>query len=346
MRIHSLPVVPVPAAGLPIAAAMPTRADLYQPRMAEGEWVRGAERDTYRKVFGGLGAAAGAFGSHFVLAAAGGWAGMAVAGALGLGPLGAAAGLALGLYGAVKLQGKTGIGRKLGGRLGGVLGDVAGRVAHHLGVPLHSTHIETTRNYSYGAMKSLLGNLHHNSHPRISSEDARRFIAGLKPGDVVLTNDEASTPFALATLVLTGRGADFTHGLVFTGGGRTVEATMELGVRERDLADILVHKHHAIAIRPQYEPGQDQAVVQAARDMVGKPYDFKFRLGNDGFYCSEAVYEALKRGAPQLEFRSRPLITREVIVPSDLLRTEDAEVVAEAGVGRTMVDSYLAKFVP
>lgn len=326
--------------------ALPVQADRFQQREAESHPIRGADLQTCRKVWAGSGAAVGAFSSHFVAAGLGLWAGAAVAGALGFGPVGAVVGAALGAAAAVKVQFKTWLGRELGARAGAVAGEFLGRAAHAAGLPLPSHLVETTRNFSYSGMREVLDRVDHNSHPRISQAEAQAFVAALQPGDVVLTNDESSTPFALATLVLTGRGCDFTHGILHVGNGRTVEARMKGGVQRGDLVDVLTKKHHAVALRPHYQPGQAQAVVDAAEQMVGRPYDFKFKLGNDALYCSEAVYETVKTGAPQVHFRSRPVLNREVIVPSDLLRTPDADVVAEAGVGRTMFDAYLAKLVP
>lgn len=346
MIVHPAVHVPTPAAAAAARPPLPVQADSFQRRMAPTGAVRGADLSTYRRTLAGAGAAVGAFSSHFVAAGLGIWAGSALAGALGFGPVGAVVGAAIGAAAAVKVQFKTWMGREIGARLGALAGDYAGKGAYAAGLPLPGHIVETTRNFSYTGMREVLDDVSHNSHPRISLADAQAFVAALKPGDVVLTNDEASTPFALATLVLTGHGCDFTHGIVHTGGGKTVEARMKGGVQEGDLIDVLTRKHHAVALRPHYQPGQAEAVVAAAKDMVGKPYDFKFKMGNDSFYCSEAVYETLKKGAPQLEFKSRPVLNREVIVPSDLLRTKDADVVAEAGVGRTMFDAYLAKLVP
>lgn len=343
--MHPAVLGPTQAAPQP-RPPLPVQADRFQQRDVESHPVRGADLETYRKVLGGSGAAVGAFGSHFAAAGLGLWAGAAVAGALGFGPIGAVVGAAIGGAAALKVQFKTWAGRRLGARLGAIAGEFAARAAHAAGVPLPSHLVETTRNYSFSGMKQILGKVEHNSHPRISMAEAQAFVSALQPGDVVLTNDESSTPFAIATLVLTGRGCDFTHGIVHTGGGKTVEARMKGGVQRGELIDVLTKKHHAVALRPHYQPGQAEATVAAAEAMVGKPYDFKFKLGNDAFYCSEAVYETLKAGAPQLEFRSRPVLNRQVIVPSDLLRTKDADVVAEAGVGRSMFDAYLAKLVP
>lgn len=347
MIVHPAALAPVPQpAAAPPRPPLPVQADSFQQRMAESHPVRGADLQTYRTTLAGCGAAVGAFGSHFVAAGLGIWAGAALAGALGFGPIGAVVGGAIGAAAAVKVQFKTWMGREVGARLGAIAGDFAGKGAFAAGIPLPSHLVETTRNFSYTGMREVLDDVSHNSHPRISPAEAQAFVAALQPGDVVLTNDEASTPFALATLILTGRGCDFTHGIVHTGNGKTVEARMKGGVQRGDLISVLTQKHHAVALRPHYLPGQADATVAAAEAMIGKPYDFKFKMGNDSFYCSEAVYETLKTGAPQLQFQSRPVLNREVIVPSDLLRTKDADVVAEAGVGRTMFDAYLAKLVP
>ena len=111
---------PTPAPPQP-RPALPVQADRFQQREAESHPVRGADLATYRKVWAGSGAAVGAFGSHFVAAGLGLWAGAAVAGALGFGPVGAVVGAALGAAAAVKVQFKTWLGRELGARAGAVV---------------------------------------------------------------------------------------------------------------------------------------------------------------------------------------------------------------------------------
>lgn len=357
----SMPLLPGDQAGRPEpltsgagekgAPSLPIPAEQYKGSIGEHHSVDDADLSTYRKVFGALGASSFAFASHFAMAGGFAAAGALIGGAVGalLGPAGAiigkVAGGAAGAYAGAKLQGKTLIGRKLAGRLGGLVGDAFGCVAKALRIPLRSDHIEETKNYSYETMKTHLGTTTYTSHPRISGKEADEFISRLKPGDLVLTNDEACTIFSLLIVAADGK-ADFNHALLYEGDGKTLESrTVTHGVAEGDLREVLQHKHHAVAVRPHYEQGQAEAVVEAGKGMIGTKYDYLFGMGDDSMYCSEFAYKAVKEGAPQVNFKKRPLITKEVVLPGDLLRTKEADVVAEAGKDNTLYNSFMAKFV-
>jgi len=333
------------------APPLPVPAEQYKGSINEHHLVKGADLPTYRRVFGALGAANFAFASHFAMAGGFATAGAIIGGAVGalLGPAGAiigkVAGGAAGAYAGTKLQGKTLIGRKLAGRLGGLVGDAFGCVAKALRIPLRSDHIEETKNYSYETMKTHLGDTNYTSHPRISEKQADEFISRLKPGDIVLTNDEACTIFSLLIVAADGK-ADFNHAILYEGDGKTLESrTITHGVAEGNLKEVLQHKHHAVAVRPRYEDGQQEATVEAGKGMIGTKYDYLFGMGDNSMYCSEFVYKAVKKGAPQVSFKKRPLITKEVVLPGDLLRTKQADVVAEAGRDNTLFNSFMAKFV-
>jgi len=333
---------------------LPLQADQYKGSIEEHHWVRGADLSTYKKVFGAIGAANMAFASNIIMPLGMGLAGVYAGDALGNvigGPVGGVvgkiAGGLLGTYAGAKIQGKTLIGRKVGGRIGGMVGDVMGLFARALKIPLRSDHIEETKNYSYDKMKDLLGTTKHTSHPHISPKEADEFISKLKAGDMVLVNDEACTIFSLLIVAVDGK-ADFNHALLYTGDGKTIESrTVTSGVAEGDLKEVLMHKHHAVAVRPHYEPQEKQSsdVVQAAKDKIGVKYDYLFGMGDNSMYCSEVVYKSVKEGAPQVDFKKRPLITKEVVLPGDLLRTTQADVVAETGKDSTLFNSYLAKFI-
>lgn len=334
--------------------SFPIQADQFKGTITPYHWVKGADLDTYKKVFGAAGAANMAFASNILMPAGFGAAGYYAGEALGTmigGPIGGLVGkiaaTLVGAYAGMKLQGKTLIGRKVAGRLGGTVGELMGLFARALKVPLRSDHIEETKNYSYDRMKDLLGTTTHTNHPHIGDKEADEFIAKLKPGDLVLVNDEACTVFSMLIVAVDGK-ADFNHAILYTGDGKTIESrTKTSGVAEGNLKDVLLHKHHAVAIRPHYDPPEKQAadVVAAGKSMIGIKYDFKFKMGDNAMYCSEVVYKAVKKGAPQINFKTRPLITREVILPGDLLRTTQADVITEVGKDNTLFNSYLAKFV-
>lgn len=332
---------------------LPVRADKFKGSVEEYTWEHGKDLKTYNKVCGAIGAATGAFTGNLVPPAVGGYAGAVAGGILGTmaaGPVGGVVGKVIGgLAGAYlggKLHIKSAVGRKVGGRIGGVVGKAFGLFAKALKIPLRSDHIKETKDYSYDKMKTHLDTINYTSHPHISEKNAEKFISKLKPGDLVLTNDEACTIFSIIIAAVNGK-ADYNHALLYTGDGKTIESrTVTSGVAEGDLKDVLMHKHHAVAIRPHYK-SEDQAddVVQAGKDMIGAKYDFRFRMGDNSMYCSEVVYKAVKEGASQINFKERPLITRTVVLPGDLLRTEQADVVAEVGKDNTLFNSYLAKFV-
>jgi len=341
MQVNPLRPTPVSQPPRPAPPTTFGPADKYETRQAEGEWVR-PDFGGYVRTCSNLGTALGAYSSHFAVIV-----GSALLGPMGLGLTGGAA-LATGVAGAsggLQAQKKGLWGRKILARLGAVAGAVAGGVCWMTRIPLLSTHVETAKNFSYGEMVKHAGDLNHSGRANISQAEAKEFIARLQPGDIILTNDEASTPFATATLLATGK-ADFTHGIVYQGEGKTIEARMKEGVQEFSLEDVLLSKHHAIAIRPHYTEGQASAVIDAAREQLGQKYDFKFGFNSPGYYCSELVDHSMEKGAPQVEFKHRKILGKEVVFPADLLRTSQADVVAEAGVGHGFFDAFMSKFTP
>lgn len=117
----------------------------------------------------------------------------------------------------------------------------------------------------------------------------------LRNGDLVFqtsTSDQFNA-------ILIATADPYTHmGIVKTDGGAAKVIEAAGPVRETPL-DIWVKRGFlgrvAVYRDPELTPDQASAVLAAAKDYYGKPYDFVFSFDNDAIYCSELVYLAFKQ---------------------------------------------------
>lgn len=127
-----------------------------------------------------------------------------------------------------------------------------------------------------------------------------------EPGDLLFQDLDAGPLCDAIEAVTEGvRGAKFSHvgmaarakdgqAIVLEAGGG--------GVKTTPLDEFLARSHDARGrpkvvvgrLRPAYRPLIPRALDEAAA-LLGTPYDKVFAIGNDGFYCSELVYEAFRR---------------------------------------------------
>lgn len=325
-------------------STLPCATQDYTLKTKEMVPLEEPDLDVYRKVCGASGAAIGAMAGQVLALAAGASLGAGFAATLfpGSAWLAGVAGGALGVVGSGYVQAKTMIGRRVGAVVGGTVGQLLSPAFAAAGVTISEERAEITKNFGLGRLVRNGGHFFHSSIPTIRPQAARDFVASLQPGDIVLTKNEGSTIFNLLTYIPSGT-YDFNHSLLYLGGGRAIEATTGKGVHEFDLADELTHKHHAIAVRVPLEEGQTSQVIEAARKLKGRPYDYLFKGTTDTLYCSELVAHAYRKGAPQVTFNERSFLAKAFVLPGDLLKT-DGQVVAEAGEHHSFLNGLASKF--
>lgn len=112
---------------------------------------------------------------------------------------------------------------------------------------------------------------------------------------------------ALGSLVIrTWRHSAFSH-CALVDGDRVIEAVLRDGVREGPLDDAQAHASHSALIEVRC-PRPDLA-IKAARDQIGKRYDWKAPLGvglrydmhdSERWDCVELVAWAIAQGGRQL----------------------------------------------
>lgn len=327
-----------------IQSQVPCHTDDYVLRTKVMVPVENPSAETYRKVCGASGAARGAVVGHAAMFVGGAALGAALGNAMfaGSSALAGTVGGALGLVGGGYLHAKTLLGRRVGSVAGAIVGQAVSPLVNALGLEVSEERADITRDFSVMKLVKNGGDFFHSSIPNISREASQNFVKGLQPGDVVLTKHEGSTIFNLLTYIPSGQ-YDFNHSILYIGHGKAIEATTGKGVHEFDLTEELTHKHHCIAVRPKLEEGQAPKVIQAARDMKGKAYDYLFKETTNTLYCSELIDHSYEVGAPQVKFNERSFLTKAFTLPGDLLKT-DGEVVAEAGEHHSYLNGMASKF--
>lgn len=323
---------------------LPCHTDDYVLRTKEMVPLEAPSLETYRKVCGATGAARGAVIGHAAVLGGGAALGAALGATLlpGSALLGGIAGGVVGLVGGGVLQAKTMVGRRAGSVLGSMVGQAASPLVAALGVPISGERAEITKEHSLTKLLKNGGDFFHSSIPSITSEQAKGFVDSLQPGDIVLTKHEGSTIFNLLTYLPSGE-YDFNHAILYVGDGKAIEATTGVGVHEFELAPELTHKHHAIAVRAKLEEGQTEQVLDSARSLKGRPYDYLFKATTNTLYCSELVSHAYKEGAPQVKFNESSVLSKAFVLPGDLRKT-DGQVVAEVGEHHSYLNGMASKF--
>lgn len=115
----------------------------------------------------------------------------------------------------------------------------------------------------------------------LTSTDFYDIVKLARPGDILC----ATRYGEISNLFIPG---DYKHAAVYVGGEiPTVIEAVGKGVVETKLVDFVMSRDLCVLLRPRWTDGA-QAVVEAWK-LVGKPYDYQFRAGNDAFYCAELI---------------------------------------------------------
>jgi len=297
-----------------------------------------------RKVFGTVGAAVGA-----VLGRAATTVGTGVGAALLLGALGpvaagigAIAGLALGY----KLESKTKIGRIAGGLIGGAAGMAAGAVTSKLTdfTPGEALTKET-KGFSFKELFQKLKNPDYTSHTKLTKEEAEKYMAELKPGDIIITNHDGNFDFEITQKML-GKTGNWTHIGVISEKNTVLEVLIEAdGTAETDPVTRFTDNHHVMILRPDYSsPDEAKKVIDEARSYFGKiKYDHSFNMKTDDRqYCQEYIYKVMRKAAPDVEVKSSSLLGLEYVTADNFVSSSDMKKVDSTGSNFWI--NYLSKF--
>lgn len=293
------------------------------------------------QVCGAVGAMAGALlvGRPFVVLATGA-AAAAAAGSL-LGPIGAVVGGMAGLYAGVKLELKTKAGRLAGGMLGGAIGTAVGKVATQFGLKPSPTMAGECKGFSLKELPGKLLNPHYTSHPKMSPEIAAQAAALTRPGDVIITNDDANFMLEIAQkgigLFSKGYGvdADWTHAYMVGHDNKVLDILIDNDApSEFPVEHAFTDNCHAMILRPNYSTlGQRDRVLKQMTSQFGKiGYDHKFDMKtNDRQYCQEFVGKALMAQAPQLELQTSSVFGREFLTGDNFYKNPNFQEVYNSG---------------
>lgn len=297
-----------------------------------------------RKVFGSIGAAVGAVLGRAATAIGTGVTAAIVLGALGpvAAGIGAVAGLALGY----KAEVKTKIGRIAGGLIGGAAGAAAGFVTSKLtGFTPGETLTKETQGFTLKGLFQKLSDPKYTSHTKLTREEAEKFMDGLQPGDLIITNDDGDFQFEI-TQKLLGKTGNWTHIGLISEKNSVLEVLIEAdGTAETDPMKRFTDNHHVMVLRPKYSsPDEVKKVIDEARSYFGKvTYDHSFNMKTDDKqYCQEYIYKVMRKASPDVELKSSSLLGLEYVTADNFVNSPDMTKVRSTGSNFWI--NYLSKF--
>lgn len=315
--------------------------------------VEQSDMHASKKLFGAVGAAIGhAIGKvsfPVAMTVLGG-----VAGSMVLGPagavLGSVAGAALG--GAAELKGSAG--STALGMAGGAIGEVAGMVADKAGHVPQKKLADATKNFTLKSLFAKLQNHKYTSQHKITMEEAKEIKKILKPGDIIIGNNDDDMRFELAQKAI-GASGNWTHACIVKDQDTVIESlipkqTDRLGLEasrgyfENRPEDMITRNHHLMILRPAYSGDAEvESVLKVAESMKNIKYDLFFNMNSDDkMYCTELVYKALKEGAPEIPVTPGKFLGLEFVTADHFEQSPAMEKIYTTG--SDFAVNYLSKF--
>lgn len=160
----------------------------------------------------------------------------------------------------------------------------------------------------------------------MTEEEKQQILDKIEPGDILLTYHSQRPNLGHFEHLTTG--ADYTHCAIYEGYGRIIE-TQGDAVKRSSLIDRLEGPVKVAVVRPPYKNFRDRGlVIRAAKDLIGRPYDYQFdNHDHSKLYCSEFIEVALKAVDPELEVPDVHFLGREVTAPDAFAQMKGASLI-------------------
>ena len=322
------------------------QSDKFTPSAKEDPPLKASPKDSM-KAYGTVGAAIGSAIGKTALPALGIVAGVLSASVLG--PIGAGiaiAGLGAGFFAEKKLR----AGNIAVGMAGGVIGSAAGKIAEKMNIAPSDKLAETTKNFSFKSLYSKLKTRGSTSMPKITLEQAQEFKKLLKPGDIIVGNNDTDMNFEIAQKLL-GTSGNWTHACIVKDENTVMETLIPEvtdrhlsdessasknragGFEENKIEDMIMRNHHLMILRPQYKDDETiQNVIEVGNSFKNVQYDMRFNLSSDDkMYCTEFVYKVLQKAAPEIKIDPGKFMGIKFVTADHIMASKDIDLITTTG---------------
>lgn len=152
--------------------------------------------------------------------------------------------------------------------------------------------------------------------PLMTRRAAIEILDVIKEGDVLVSR-EGMRP---TNVIVPGF---WTHAAIYVGNREVSEAT-DIGCHLLDIDQFLYTKDHVAVLRPIFSTDyQKLNSCSVARSLTGRIYDYKFKFGNEAFYCAELVYHSISESMPNCPFTLRETLGELTVKPQDFFDAKD-----------------------
>lgn len=287
--------------------------------------------------------------------------GAVIGGAL-FGPAGAIVGGVIGagagIYGEKKLR----AGRVLGGMLGGAIGMGVGKVLDKMGIKPSKELADETKSFSFPSLFKKLQDPEFTSHKKITAKEAKEIVKSLKPGDLIIGNNDNGFTFEIVQKFI-GASGNWTHVAIqaedntvmevmipeLTDRGDSKEGhgffeTLNRPYMENETSEMIQRNHHLIILRPNYKDRETvKKVIDTGKSYKNVQYDMFFNLNSDDkHYCTEFAYKVLGKAAPEIKLKPSSFLGYKFMGADDFIKSPDVQVIYNTG--SNFWHNYLSKF--